>query len=260
MITRHNAARAALAFAVVILSTAGLFLLNAAPFLMAGTIIVYAGAIIVTFLFVLMLAQPGGWSDADARSREPLLAAAAGFFLLCTMLFVLRQTYDTADLDAVLATVTAARAQDRPDDIRRALGDAKEFEGLVDRALDPLAGRSAVTRPAHDAVDTLEADWAKDDVALLHKRLDLLAAALTVAQRSVGRLQPAEPTKLSPFAGTPANRPPEPVSADNVAGLGRALFTDYLLAVELAGTLLLVATIGAIAITHRTPAGRRAAP
>ena len=42
---------------MVVLSTCGLFLLNAAPFLMAGTVIIYAGAIIVTFLFVLMLAH-----------------------------------------------------------------------------------------------------------------------------------------------------------------------------------------------------------
>ena len=39
--------------------------------------------------------------------------------------------------------------------------------------------------------------------------------------------------------------------ADNVASMGRSLFTDYLLAVELAGTLLLVATIGAVAIAMR---------
>jgi NADH-quinone oxidoreductase subunit J len=34
-------------------------------------------------------------------------------------------------------------------------------------------------------------------------------------------------------------------------GLGRAIFGDYLYAVELAGTLLLVATLGAILITQR---------
>jgi NADH-quinone oxidoreductase subunit J len=38
---------------------------------------------------------------------------------------------------------------------------------------------------------------------------------------------------------------------ENTAYLGRALFTDYLLAVELGGTLLLVATIGATAIAGR---------
>jgi NADH-quinone oxidoreductase subunit J len=41
-----------------------------------------------------------------------------------------------------------------------------------------------------------------------------------------------------------------------VAPLGRVLFTDYLVAVELAGALLLAATIGAIAIAG----GRREAP
>jgi len=39
--------------------------------------------------------------------------------------------------------------------------------------------------------------------------------------------------------------------AENVAYLGKTLFTNYLIPVELAGTLLLVATVGAIAITGR---------
>jgi NADH-quinone oxidoreductase subunit J len=46
---------------------------------------------------------------------------------------------------------------------------------------------------------------------------------------------------------------PEARSIPSVtAGLGRSLYTDYLLAVELAGTVLLVATIGAIALAQRT--------
>src|SRR5689334_4329804 len=93
MITNRNPARSALAFAMVVLSTCGLFLLLAAPFLMAATIIIYAGAIIVTFLFVIMLAQQSGLSDADDRSREPMLTTLAGFLLLATLLFVL-QLYD----------------------------------------------------------------------------------------------------------------------------------------------------------------------
>ena len=64
---------------------------------------------------------------------------------------------------------------------------------------------------------------------------------------------------LSPFSGPPANQEPRrdpdtgrpELPAENVAYLGRSLFTDYLLPVELGGTLLLVATIGAIAITGR---------
>ena len=38
----------------------------------------------------------------------------------------------------------------------------------------------------------------------------------------------------------------------STAGLGRSLYTDYLIAVELAGTVLLVATIGSIALAQRS--------
>jgi hypothetical protein len=43
--------------------------------------------------------------------------------------------------------------------------------------------------------------------------------------------------------------------ADNSGALGKSLFTDYLVPVELGGLLLLIATIGAIAIAyrHQTP-------
>ena len=41
---------------------------------------------------------------------------------------------------------------------------------------------------------------------------------------------------------------PNQLPASNVTALGRSLFSDHLLAIELGGTLLLIATIGAIAI------------
>src|SRR5207247_1677549 len=109
---QRNPVHAALAFALVVLATCGLFLLQAAPFLMAATTIVYAGAIVVTFLFVIMLAQQGGPSDADYRSREPLFASAAGFLLLGTLLYVLQLNYGLRDVAALLARVRAARQQD----------------------------------------------------------------------------------------------------------------------------------------------------
>ena len=49
------------------------------------------------------------------------------------------------------------------------------------------------------------------------------------------------------YNGMPAGELP----ARNVGNLGLLLYADHLLAVELAGTLLLVATIGAVAIAHR---------
>src|SRR5262249_17916952 len=75
----------------------------------------------------------------------------------------------------------------------------------------------------------------------------------------LGDLRPSDQVMLSGFAGTPSNRATDAqLPAGNVAALGRALFNDYLLGIEMAGTLLLVATIGAIAITHRHSARRAA--
>ncbi len=54
-------------------------------FLAAATIVVYAGAIVVTFLFVLMLAQPRGDAYYDRVSWEGLLAAATGAVLLAIL-------------------------------------------------------------------------------------------------------------------------------------------------------------------------------
>jgi NADH-quinone oxidoreductase subunit J len=81
MITSRNPVYSALWFAIVLLGNSGLFLIQKAEFLSAASIIVYAGAIVVTFLFVIMLAQPTGTARYDRHSREPLLVAATGLVL-----------------------------------------------------------------------------------------------------------------------------------------------------------------------------------
>ena len=69
-------------FALSLAGVAGLLLVLGAQFLGVATIVVYAGAILVMFLFVLMLAQPSGLASYDRVSNEPLLAAVAGAVLL----------------------------------------------------------------------------------------------------------------------------------------------------------------------------------
>ena len=61
---------------------AGVLLVLGAQFLGVATIVVYAGAILVMFLFVLMLAQPAGLAAYDRVSNEPFLSALAGAVLL----------------------------------------------------------------------------------------------------------------------------------------------------------------------------------
>jgi NADH-quinone oxidoreductase subunit J len=166
MITNRNPVYAALWFAMVTLSTCGLFLLQSAPFLAAATIIVYAGAIVVTFVFVMMLAQQSGTTIYDQRSRQPLAASIAAFVLL----------------GALLATIHTWHSQQMAS---KASGEA--------------------------------------------------AAAVTT---------------------NPLSRPAADEPIGTLHSLGRSLFGDYLFAVELAGTLLLIASIGAIAMAPRRAEGR----
>jgi NADH-quinone oxidoreductase subunit J len=91
-----NPVYAALWFAMVILSTCGLFLMQGAAFISAATIIVYAGAIIVTFLFVIMLARQTGSSIYDKRFRNPLLSITMGGLLLAVLVYVFKQPMPSA--------------------------------------------------------------------------------------------------------------------------------------------------------------------
>jgi len=81
-VTFRNPIYCAVWFGLSLLGTAGLLLVLGAQFLAAATVVVYAGAILVTFLFVLMLAQPEGKAPYDRTSWEPLLSASAGIVLV----------------------------------------------------------------------------------------------------------------------------------------------------------------------------------
>lgn len=74
-VTNRNPIRSAMGLLVTILSIAGLFLALHAQFLAAIQLIVYAGAIIVLFLFVIMLLGP---SASSARDRRGLITRAFG--------------------------------------------------------------------------------------------------------------------------------------------------------------------------------------
>lgn len=93
MITHSRPVYAALYFILVVLATAGLFVQLAAEFMAFALIIVYAGAILITYLFVIMLAQeapddqhPDALTEYDATAREPVAATVAGFVLLAALL------------------------------------------------------------------------------------------------------------------------------------------------------------------------------
>jgi NADH-quinone oxidoreductase subunit J len=86
MITHVKPVYSALYFMLVIVATAGLLILTQATFLAAALLIIYAGAILVTYIFVIMLAQQsGGPASYDRRAREPFLGIFTGFVLLAAL-------------------------------------------------------------------------------------------------------------------------------------------------------------------------------
>src|SRR5262249_28680304 len=156
LVTQRNPARAALSFALVVLSTCGLFLLLAAPFLMAATIIIYAGAIIVTFVFVIMLAQQSGISNADQRSREPLLSCIAGFVLLAALLMVLNQSYNIRALSSLLDRTETALSKSTADEIASALGEQRAYFDDFRKAADDARVSPSLSEPFEQSLTELE--------------------------------------------------------------------------------------------------------
>jgi len=197
MITAKNPVYAALWFALATLATCGLFLLQSAPFLAAATIIVYAGAVIVTFLFVIMLAQQSGAAGYDQKSGQAMMATISAFVLLGAVAMTLQQEKLEIGVPVVVAKAKGAGAS--------SAANSENMISMVPAPADSSAPSSEVKAPA--------------------KPGNLLSAA--DPDHAVGDLK----------------------------GLGRSLFSDYLFAVELAGTLLLVASIGAIALAPRREQG-----
>jgi NADH-quinone oxidoreductase subunit J len=300
LVTQHNPARAALSFTMVVLSSCGLFLLLAAPFLMAATIIIYAGAIVVTFLFVLMLASQAGRTDADARSREPAFAVITGLVLLAAIVYVLKlginsqETHKGEEALAALAErVHSCRTKDSFPELK------KEVEGTDKQMQDHILAQASKTLGEHHldgykhdvdkeydtrlsgAFDEYRAHPSPEHLEQLKKVLAdleslLLAARMELPQRAGllylnsgagadvdDRLESASvpPPVTSGLSGPSASVSPGQVRrdaqgrprmpADNSAFLGKSLFTDYIVPVEIGGLLLLIAVVGAIAIAHR---------
>ena len=258
LVTQANPVHAALSFALVVLSTCGLFLLQAAPFLMAATLIIYAGAIVVTFLFVIMLAQQEGPSNADQRTREPFLSAVAGFVLMAALLCVLHRTYDTGRHDTVIAALEQLAQAENIDAVNKVLGDFKTLPDgrKTPELIEKLSGffpvvvgeqestvRAKKEADARRQIGFLRDNWIKRRSDEVRKNATELIVAMRELRSGHGSLALDD---VPGQANTPGRLP-----AENVKALGRTLFILYLVPVELAALLLLVATIGAIAIAGR---------
>jgi len=100
VVTHPRPVYSALYFVLTVFASAGLFVLLQAEFMAAALVLIYAGAILVTYVFVIMLASQATSSAPDAgplqgvaaydvHSREPAVAAAVGFATMGVLLFVI---------------------------------------------------------------------------------------------------------------------------------------------------------------------------
>jgi len=112
-VSARNPIRSAMGLLSTIVAVAGLFMALHAQFLAVIQLVVYAGAIVVLFLFVIMLIGPSASPPRDQRGRAVRAAAALLFAgaSIGAMVLVIRPLWNKAPLlhspDSQFGTVDA---------------------------------------------------------------------------------------------------------------------------------------------------------
>ena len=215
MITDARPVYVALYFVMVVLASAGLFLLLEAEFMAFALIIVYAGAILITYLFVLMLAQQAPQAgvgveqaEYDVVPREPATAALVGFLLLAVL------------SDMIVEGTTELDPPPSPAEIR---ADAwAHLEALPDR---------------------------------VHKAVRQELGPLEVIPDPQGRLVrldgPDAYVMVETGDGPEPFALPETALPENIERVGLDLIRKFPVSLELAGVILLMAMFGAVVLAQR---------
>jgi NADH-quinone oxidoreductase subunit J len=111
LLLQHHPINSALSLIVVMMSLAVLYWSLGAEFLAAAQVIVYSGAIMVLFVFVIMLLNAGE-EDTSPASRFSRVAAIAGFpgaaAIFCLLTFVFLSDRDHLGATAVGGYLTGA--------------------------------------------------------------------------------------------------------------------------------------------------------
>jgi NADH-quinone oxidoreductase subunit J len=91
LILQRHPIHSALSLIVVMMAVAGLYLLQGAEFIAAVQIIVYAGAIMVLFVFVIMLLNAGEEERTNLSRMARYVGLPLGIFLLLQLVFWIRR-------------------------------------------------------------------------------------------------------------------------------------------------------------------------
>jgi len=237
----------ALYFIVTILSSAALYLMLHAEFMAFALIIIYAGAILITYLFVIMLAEQApsegdveGMAVYDRFSREPTLAAGVGFALLAALSFMILRGVGSGELTPPEPRDQTVLLTKMPKKVLASLDRKGVFEafvrpdtGEVAAALDP-AGR-AIWLEVAGREKFLEAMERSDLASLLGETEELRREVAASAQEgAMVRV-----------------RFPDDLRVENIDGVGFELIAGHPMALELAGVILLMAMLGAVVLARK---------
>ena len=89
VVALRNPVHSALCLAAVFVALAALYVLLNAPFVAAAQVMIYAGAILILFLFVIMVLSPEIERGAGALPSQRWIAAIVGFVLVIELAVVL---------------------------------------------------------------------------------------------------------------------------------------------------------------------------
>ena len=106
VVTSRNVVRAALSLVIVLAGVAGQYILLAAEFTAVVQVLVYIGAVVVLFLFGIMLtrARIGHESDLDNKSWLPAFVVSVSVFAL--LIALLRNTFGREHIHLTTPTTT----------------------------------------------------------------------------------------------------------------------------------------------------------
>jgi NADH-quinone oxidoreductase subunit J len=148
VVTHPRPVYSALYFVLTVMASAGLFVLLWADFMAAALVVIYAGAILVTYVFVIMLASQAQMpttgkgnmgslaavTDYDTVSRDPLVASLIGFALMGVLLFVILDKSS----EAIAPSAAPAKMTVSYDNSVQALGHYLMTDQLVNLELAGL--------------------------------------------------------------------------------------------------------------------------
>jgi len=235
-ISSQNPVYCAIWFALTLLGTAALFLLHGAQFLSVATVVVYAGAIVVTFLFVVMLAQSDGHAHYDRISWGWVttgMATLAGAGLLAVILPAIGDL-SAIDRQPLREQVSAV--------VRPFVGGAGEGteSGTVVDDESPVVRSVRIVRQPRSSRHTLYLTLADRDI---HTSLLEATSSVELAEQLKAQLPQLAGVELDVELTSH-----DVLDSQHMANLGGQLFARHLISIEVAGALLLVALVGAVAI------------